>query len=153
MFRRLILPAVLSLVVCVSSASAGHYYYYAPQSYYVVPPAVTYYPPVFPAPVAQTPVFVAPTTVVVQRPVYVAQPVVVPEPVFVEVPAATVTYPAPAPIMPAGYTTVRYRGPLWPLGHRDKLEYQVHTPYGTHKYKYRTSWWDGTTRFDYDFDD
>jgi hypothetical protein len=83
--------------------------------------------------------------------VYVAQPVVAPEPVFVEVPAATVTYPAPA--VPAGYTTVRYRGPLWPFGHRDKLEYRVHTPYGTHKYKYRTSWYNGTTRFDYDFDD
>jgi hypothetical protein len=101
--------------------------------------------------------YVAPTTVVVQRPVYVAQPVVVPEPVFVETPVvtypSTVTYSAPAPVVPAGYTTVRYRGPLWPFGHRDKLEYRVHTPYGTHKYKYRTSWYNGTTRFDYDFDD
>lgn len=150
MFRHLMLPAVLSLVVCVSAADAGHYYYYAPQTYTVVPPAVTYYPPVFSYP----PVYVAPTTVVVQRPVYVAQPVVVPEPVFVEVPApATTYYPAPAPVLPAGYTTVRYRGPLWPLGHRDKVEYRVHTPYGTHKYKYRTSWINGTTRYDYDFDD
>ena len=114
------------------------------------------------------------------RPVYVAQPVAYPEPVFVESPVITVPAPTiaarpvatepcctPQPIAvpqvytsryyptysAPGYTTVRYRGPLWPLGHRDKLRYRVDTPYGTHKYTYRTSWWNGTTRFEYDFDD
>ena len=151
MFRHLMLPALLSLVVSVSAASAGHYYYYAPQAYYAAPPVVSYY---YPPRVAYTPVFAAPP-VVVQRPVYVAQPVVVPEPVYVEVPAPTVTYHAPAPVVPASYsyTTVRARGPLWPFGHRDKVEYRVHTPYGTHKYRTRTSWINGTTLYKYDFDD
>lgn len=156
---------------------------YSPAVVYYHPYTSHYRPAAYYHTAAYRPVFAAPTTVVVQRPVYVAQPVAYPEPVFVETPVMTgPTLPAPTiavrpvatnpcctpqpiavpqlhtssyyPTYSApGYTTVRYRAPLWPFGHRDKLRYRVDTPYGTHKYTYRTSWWNGTTRFKYDFDD
>lgn len=164
MIRNTILTG-LFLLFGAAIASAGHPWGYHCYSHHTTyRPMVTYAQT---APISYRPVFAAPTTVVVQRPVYVAQPVTVPQPVFVETPVMNshvvqspvmtvpaVSYPQPIP-HPQGHgvTTVRYRGPLWPLGHRDKLRYRIDTPYGTHKYTYRTSWWNGTTKFEYDFDD
>ena len=176
MSRHIFLTASLFLVLSSSFANAGHHWGYHPYSYHTYRPTVTYshY-----TSMAYRPVFAAPTTVFVQRPVYVAHPVTVPQPVFVETPViqthvvqspvttvssvmhAHPVAPAAVTVVPQtiphhhthGVTTVRYRGPLWPLGHRDKLRYRVDTPYGTHKYTYRRSWWNGTTKFEYDFDD
>ncbi|HUG18696.1 MAG TPA: hypothetical protein VMM56_06930 [Planctomycetaceae bacterium] len=145
-----------TLVATVAETQAGgvyaspyyYSYYPAPAPYLVQSSYVIQATPVFSYPQ----VYVAPQTVVVQRPVFVAQPVVVPEPVFVEVPATVLVQPAP--VMPVGYaTTASYRPPLFPFFHRDKTEYRVHTPFGTHKYKYKTSWWTGRTKFEYDFND
>ena len=160
---RILAASCLMIFATIAESQAGgvyvapyyHSYYYAAPPQYVVPMGYAYPSPYV---VASTPVFsypqvyVAPPTVVVQRPVVVAQPVVVPEPVFVEVPAAVVVQPAP--VMQVGYaSSYRYRPPVFPFYNHDKREYRVHTPYGTHKYKYKTSWWTGRTKFEYDFDD
>jgi len=165
MSHRHLLIALISLTFAVSTIEAGHRIGYYSSGFYH--PVTTYHHPS----IAYRPVFAAPSTVVVQRPVYVAQPVVYPEPVFVETPVVTHTPTViPAPVATDGcctpqpavvhsphhfpsYTTVRYRGPLWPLGHRDKLRYRVETPYGTHKHTYRTNWKTGRTTYKYDFDD
>ena len=141
-------PAIAQDAVFYRSFHSTPMQYVAQSSYVVHSPHVAYYStPVFHGPQ----VYVAPPTVVVQRPVVVAQPVVVPEPVYVEVP--TGGYIQPAPTVEAGYaTSYRYRPPRFPFFNHDKLEHRVHTPYGTHKYKSKTSWWTGRTKVRYEFD-
>ncbi|MBD3676428.1 MAG: hypothetical protein HUJ26_23195 [Planctomycetaceae bacterium] len=157
MIRNLLLTAGLIFVFGTTVTQAGHPWgHHQIYSYHSYRPLATYSSV---RTVAYRPVFAAPTTVVVQRPVYVAYPVTVPQPVFVETPVlqshvvqTPQVIPVPQP-SPHRVTKVRYRATLWPLGHRDKLRYRIDTPYGTHKYTYRTSWWNGTTKFEYDFDD
>lgn len=167
-----LLGTMLTVLTGTASSQAGDGVYYpgvsghsfsnpviAPEPIHVASPYGTpfvhgpsvHYPPVaIGSPVYVSPAVPVSSAVIVQRPVVVYEaPYYYPAPVSVISPSP-VTIVSPGLTIPTQISTRHHRSLF---GRYDSYRYEIRTPAGRHKYKFKVDHWDREVEYKYDFDD